>query len=79
MHALSGANKVLELGALNHGAELSHVGEPLVVSGACISASRSVTPSSVTLVSQPVTPKKRSQNEIKLYLECKREHFPIKR
>jgi hypothetical protein len=26
MHALSGANKVEELGAMNHGAELSHVG-----------------------------------------------------
>jgi hypothetical protein len=26
MHALSGANKVEELGATNHGADLSHVG-----------------------------------------------------
>jgi hypothetical protein len=26
MHALSGANKAEELGAMNHGAELSHIG-----------------------------------------------------
>jgi hypothetical protein len=68
MHALSGANKVEELGTMNHGAELSHVG--------AMSASRCQRstylgakicgPSSVTSASQSVAPRKGSKNDIKL-------------